>query len=290
MDTILDLFDEESKSKAFKACLARLQTSDRLHLEDLRACIKLRPSSRFQSDNSRSDFHAIEHGPESPVQNKNKPKAFDQAGEAYILTEELCDLLLTRIPEATLDSGHLYNLAEILCSDGHFASVLVGKVQSELVGLLPALRKSYEHDDDDTETEEAIRRCTRKATAYLMLLKCSYWLPNHCNHVIGPDTLQFLSRFIGLPSLDGVVYEAISAFLSLLKCEGPLAVAHPSDNLPPWLRIFPGTGQVVLARPIIDSSLWDRLSLLDSEYFTTGEVPSVPPRCYSLASDSRQSR
>ncbi|KAH7083629.1 hypothetical protein FB567DRAFT_570739 [Paraphoma chrysanthemicola] len=264
MDTILGLLDEEAKSKAFKAGVAAIQTSNHLPLDQIRICIKLRPYLKSQLD-SRSPDHG--HTAQASTQNTQDP--MEQPNETLILTESLYGLLLLRISEAGLASDQLYELAELLSSDGLFMSILFGKMQNELNALLPGLRKSNSPEDDEIERQKASRNCTRKATAYLMLLKCSYWLPNDCNHVIDPNTLKFLIQFLAVPSIQEVAYGALSAFLLLLKRGAPVAVASHSDDLPPWLQHSTDTDRVVLTKPIVDSSMWDHLCSLNTEYFTS---------------------
>ncbi|KAH7067609.1 hypothetical protein BKA63DRAFT_495413 [Paraphoma chrysanthemicola] len=261
MDTILGLLDEEAKSRAFKAGIAALQTSDHLPLDQIRICVKLRPYLKSQLD-SRSPDRG--HAAQASTQNKQEP--VEQPNETLILTESLYGLLLLRISEARWESDQLYELAELLSSDGLFMSVLFGKMQNELNALLPSLRESHSTEDDEIERQETSRNCTRKATAYLMLLKCSYWLPNDCNHVIDSNTLKFLIQFLAVPSIQEVAYDALSAFLLLLKRGAPVAVASHDGNLPPWLQRSTDTDRVVLTKPIVDSSMWDHLCSLDTEY------------------------
>ncbi|KAF2031211.1 hypothetical protein EK21DRAFT_111247 [Setomelanomma holmii] len=251
MNTILSLLDEDSRFKIYEGCLARLEDSDQLRLDDLRICIELRSSSGGES------------------------KACTTANEEYKLTERLCDLILARLPEERLDSDIFYQVAELLCSHGRFANVLFQeRIQKDLIHLLPTLRKTYDDDHDDFE-RKAFAECTRRATAYLTLLKCSYWLPKGSNHIVGPDTLEILSRFIGLRPLDELAHDAISALLSLLRHGERIVVAHAKPtSLPQWLRMCPDTHQPVLVGSIIDDSLWDRFQALDPGFFKSGSTSS----------------
>jgi tRNA guanosine-2'-O-methyltransferase len=184
---------------------------------------------------------------------------------------KLLDLLMQRIPCEPLDSDHVYSLAEILCTDGSFADVLFReRIYTTLVALLPEL-STGKHVEPDAEN-------VRKATAYLTLLKCSYWLPGANNHVLGPGLLELLSSFLGLPDLESVALDAISAFLSLLKHGEPVVVASSRDGPQPWLKPTSIPGQMVLAEPVVDGSFWNSLGNLDSTYFKTGRSVTFSSR------------
>ncbi|KAF1921329.1 hypothetical protein BDU57DRAFT_488990 [Ampelomyces quisqualis] len=244
-DTILALLDESSRHQAFTLCLKKLENAPRLDLEALRVCIKLRP------------FRA-------------------SAGQGTTLIEQLCDLLLSRIPREHLESDHFYTLASILCSDGSFAaSFFNGNLCPALDALLPRLSIQAHRDADRSdEAEASLREAISSATAYLTLLKCSYWLPSEQNHIIGPDSLQFLSQFLGSPSIDSVIHDVISAFLSLLKRREPIVVATTDKFTQPWLTLDHALGQAVLSAPIVDGSLWDQLSILDMKSHASGQTSS----------------
>jgi tRNA guanosine-2'-O-methyltransferase len=177
--------------------------------------------------------------------------------------DKLLHLLIQRIPCEPLDSDHVYRLAEILCTDGSFADVLFReRIYTTLVALLPEF-STRTHAEADVEQ-------VRKGTAYLTLLKCSYWLPSAKNHVLGPGLLELLSSFLGLPELESVALNAISALLSLLKREELVVVASSKDSPQPWLKPTSIPGQMVLAEPVVDGSFWNSLSNLDSTSFKTG--------------------
>ena len=276
-DTVLGLLDEESKIKAFKQCLTTLETAPRLDLDALRVCIKLRPplSPTFK------DVHAESNDASSSriiPEDEMRLSASTQTVERSALAEKLCDLLLSRIPYEPLDSDHVFNLIEILCSDGPFAHVLFReRIHTDLVAILPGLSKHTNGDvEESNDAEGSMRQNVRKATAYLTLLKCSFWLPSICNHVVEPGLLRLLSRFLGLSVLDEIAHDTISALLSLLRRGEPLVVARPRNTTQSWLEPGSVPGQVVLAGSFIDDgSLWDQLRKLEPKYFTTGKLPTA---------------
>jgi len=268
---ILDLLSEELKVQAFNSCLEKLRTAQPLDLETLKVCIKLRPSE----DATAKSGSSIKTTPSSsPSWDQDNADATARPVQRQTLSASLCDLLLVRIPHEKVDSHHLYRLAEILCSDGHFAHLLFrDNINSALAALVPQL-SGYTHDEhvhDDYEPESNLRQAIRTATSYLTLIKCSYWLPGGHNHIIDKGSLELLSRFVDLPATTEIALDAISALLSLLRRGEPVVVASTITDTASWLKVEPNTGQVVLSGSIIDSSLWDRLSTVELSYHTKSE-------------------
>jgi tRNA guanosine-2'-O-methyltransferase len=256
-DTILGLLDEKARVQAFEACLKKLESAPRLDFEVLRVCVKLHPPLNIASgDDSRT----------TPSQDQDDINASTRTVDGSALNQRLCSLLTARIPHEPLDSDHFYELAEILCSDGPFANLIFrGNIHVALVALLPKIS-----DREPTLEEEF--EAGRKATAYLTLLKCSYWLPSSRNHAIDPGSLRFLAQFAGLQSVEHVIYDAISAFLSLLRREERIIVAPPADLSQSWLKLDPVSGQVEMSGSVIDGSLWDRLRWQTYKQQVIGEL------------------
>lgn len=235
-DTILALLDAESKARAFDQCFATLEGAPQLDLDALRMCIKLW----------------------LPIQT--------QQLRTYGTDDGLANLLMLRIPREPLDLDQLYQLAEILCSNGHFANMLFReKMQAALVGLLPKLSKRIKEDATDVASQNF-----RTATALLNLLRCSFWLPSNYNHVVDPGLLTILSSFLDISDLDDVVLDTISSFFSLLKRGEPMFVAPSINDIQPWVKSDEATGRVLLAAPIIGETFWDQLRILPHTWFTTG--------------------
>jgi tRNA guanosine-2'-O-methyltransferase len=255
-DTILGLLDERLRHQAFTSCLKRLENTSQLDVEALRVCIKLRPS----------------RPPTSGEHNAAQP-ASGQTADGPIFFEQLCDLLVSRIRTEKLDLDHFYKLASIVFSDGTFAaSFLEDRIYPALDALLPRLSiEAHKDAESSDEAEASLRDAINSATANLTLLKCSYWLPSNQNHVIGPETLQFLSQFLGVPAIDSVAHDAIAAFFSLLKRREPIVVATLNSANRPWLKVHQSSGKMVLSEPIINGSLWDQLSIVDMKAYASGE-------------------
>jgi tRNA guanosine-2'-O-methyltransferase len=266
LDSILDLLDEGSRRQAFESCLSKLDTAPQLDLEALRVCIRLRPTPRLSSEDAHPNDNVLPGSSLTAIQG-------GQDANETMLLDQLLHLLVSRIPLEQLDSDHFYRLASILCSDGPFACLLFQeRIQSKLTALLPDLsERAHKDAEKSNEAEASLCQAIRTATAYLTLMKCSYWLPSIHNHVISPGSLSCLAQFLGLPVIDGIAHDAISAFLSLLKRREPITVATPQSVSQPWLKRDPISEQMVLAEPIIDGSLWDRLSILDVKSHTSGE-------------------
>jgi tRNA guanosine-2'-O-methyltransferase len=270
--TILDLLGKEAKSHAFDACLTKLEAAPQLDFDALRVCIKIWPSiqptleDRHNNIPSGSLVHAHK--------DQDQSTASSQATGSYSLAEQFGELLVARIPHEHIEPDRFYALAEILCSDASFANLLFReKIYPKLVALLTVLSECVPRDADERgEAQGLVRQSVYKAIAYLTLLKYSYWLPSSHYHVVDPSSLGLLSRFIGLPELDEVAHDAISAFLSLLKRAEPVVVAPPSNALQSWLKPHTIPGRVLLAGSIIDGSLWGRLSMLEPMHQTTGEL------------------
>jgi tRNA guanosine-2'-O-methyltransferase len=263
LDSILDLLDEGSRHQAFKSCLTKLDTAPQLDLEALRVCIKLRPPPRLE-DYSKGEIHSG---------NSLTATQDGQDTNETMLIDQLLHLLLTRIPLEQLDSDHFYKLADILCSDGRFAYLLFQeRIHKTLTALLPDLSEhAHKQAEKSNVAEATVRQATRTATAFLTLLKCSYWLPSNHNHVVSPGSLGFLAQFLGLPVIDGIAHDAISAFFLLLKRREPIAIAPPKDGSRSWLKRDTVSGQLVLSGPIIDGSFWSQLSVLNVKSHTLGE-------------------
>lgn len=258
-DTILDLLNDVSKIQAFRSCLEKLETAPRLDIEALKVCIKLRPA--LHTTAGADDFNK-----DIPSERVSKSS---QDQEIIALHERLYDLLVARIPQEQLDSDHFYNLAEILCSDGTFANVLIRqKIYKHLLAVLPELSGTTEATD---EPEGTTAQIVHTAKSFLTLLKCSYWLPSDRYHVVDPGSLGLLSQFLGIAATDDIAHDAISALLSLLRQGEPIIVAPPTDTPQSWLDFDSASGQTVLSTSIVDGSLWDRLSTLEYKNQTTGE-------------------
>jgi tRNA guanosine-2'-O-methyltransferase len=256
-DTILGLLDEKARVQAFEACLKKLESAPQLDLEVLRVCVKLHPPLNIASGNNSQV---------PPLQNQDETYASKQIVDGPAPNQKLCSLLTARIPHEPLDSDHFYQLADILCSDGPFANLIFREnIHVALVALLPEIS-----DREPTLDEES--QAGHKATAYLTLLKCSYQLPSSRNHVIDPGSLRFLTQFVGVQSVEHVIYDAISAFLSLLRREEPIVIAPPADLSQSWLKLDPVSGQVEMSGSVIDGSLWDRLRWQTYKQQVIGEL------------------
>lgn len=240
-DTILSLLDGDARIQAFQACLSKLETAYPLDLEALQVCIKLRPTGTIA-------------GASSPI-------------------EKLYELLLLRIPDEKLDSDHFYKLVSIICSDGHFVnSLFQDRLYPRLNSLLQDTSERAHRDaEKSSDAEESLRQAIRSTTAYLTLLKCSYWLPSKSIHVADHDTLRFLSQFLGSPAIESTVHDALSAFLSLLARKEPTIVAAANGSTQTWLKFDSESGQSMLSGSLVDGSLWDRISALDLKSTTSGE-------------------
>jgi tRNA guanosine-2'-O-methyltransferase len=234
VEAVLGFLDEPARLRAYEQCFFKLESTPRLDLEALSVCIRLRPS--------------LENA------------------------EKLSTSLLLRIPQEHEDHERIYKLAEILLSNGQFGYALLGeRIRAELVALLPELSKNiHGNGEPGDEAERFHLDSVRKATAFLDLLKCVYWLPNHHNHIIDPTTLEFLSRFIGVEAVDNAAHDTVSAFLSLLKRGGTIVVAHATSAPQPWARYDSSLGQMVLVASVIDESVWHQFSALGPGYFKTG--------------------
>jgi len=228
LNTVLDLLDGNTRINAYKQSLSKLESSPHLDFDALKLCIKLRRSLESASGGA----------------------------------DRLFDLLALRIPHEPLNSDHFFLLAETLSIDGAFMDILFRRI-------VPVLGESYTPDLSkhlDGEIESAAQQNIRKATAYLTLSKCTYWLPSSSNHFLVPFTLRLLSCFLGSPDLDEYALEAISALLSLLRRGEKIVVATSNDASPPWLKSTSIAGRMILAGSIVDESFWNRLSALGSEY------------------------
>jgi tRNA guanosine-2'-O-methyltransferase len=246
-------------------CVKKLETAPQLDLEALRVCIKLRPSPAHDNGEGQTgrifspDLHA--------------PPTDGQTAEGHALAEQLCDLVVSRISNEDLDSDHFYKMASILCSDGTFAAPFFEKsIYPALRALLPRLSIQAHKDAESSDDAEAsLREAINSATAYLALLKASYWLPSHHNHVVGPESLQCISQFLAVPTVDSIAHDTVAAFFSLLKRRDPIVVATMSNATPSWLKLDQVSGQMVLSAPIINGSLWDQLSVIDVNAHASGE-------------------
>jgi tRNA guanosine-2'-O-methyltransferase len=270
--TIIDLLGDDLKRQAFESCLKKLKAAPRLDLDALRLCIRLWPS--LTPISGRGHHGSPSGNPIDSIQST----ASSQFPEEYALAEELCNLVVARIPHEQIGPDHFYTLAEIICSDGFLANVLFReKICPHLIALLPALSaQTLQHGGGMDDDDEVWRDSVRKATAYLTILKCSYWLPsNDYFHVVEPSSLRLLSRFIGLSELDNVAHDAISAFLSLLKRGEQIVVAPPTSIPQIWLQPHTTPGRVSLATSIIDGSLWERISMLQTQDHKTGECLDI---------------
>ncbi|KAH7384301.1 hypothetical protein DE146DRAFT_739893 [Phaeosphaeria sp. MPI-PUGE-AT-0046c] len=268
LDTILTLLDEKARIQAFQACLTKLQTTHPLDLEALQVCMKLQPT--------------VEHAPQSGISNERTlsdrvpdiPAAGSLSEDSPV--DKLHELLVMRIPDEQLDSDHFYKLAGILCSDARFAiSFFKQRIYPRLVSLLEDVSERAQRDaEKSNEAEEALRQAIRITTSYLTLLKCSYWLPSRNSHVVDPDTLQFLSRFLGLSAIDDAAHDVLSAFLSLLKRKESIVVATANESPQPWLKFDSESGQAILSASLMDSSLWDTMSMLDYKNISPNKATS----------------
>jgi tRNA guanosine-2'-O-methyltransferase len=272
-DAILHLLGPESKIRAFKSCLEKLETAPPLDLEALRVCIKLRPSVHATATTGVPEDSTQPGNILLACPSQDQSSASARLAETQTLNARLCDLLLARIPLEQLDSNHFFKLAEIVCSDGSFANLLFRQNMYKILAALQLDLSARTHDDahDHHEPESNIRHAVRTATSYLTLLKCSYWLPINHNHVIDQGSLKLLSAFVGLATTDEIAHDAISALLSLLRQRGPIVVASTTKDTDPWLRLDPSSGQLVLSGSILDSSLWDRFSTVELRNHTAGE-------------------
>jgi tRNA guanosine-2'-O-methyltransferase len=256
-DTILGLLDEKARVQAFEACLKKLESAPQLDLEVLRLCVKLRPPLNIAS----GDDNRI-----TPPQDRDKTNASTSNVDASALNQKLCSLLTARIPHEPLDSDHFYDLADVLCSDGPFANLIFREnIHVALVALLPEI-------SDHEPTLDKEFEAGHKATAYLTLLKCSYWLPSSRNHAIDPGSLRFLTQFAGLQLVEEVFHDAISALLSLLRRGERIVVAPPADLSQSWLKLDPVSGQLEMSGSVIDGSLWDRLRWQTYKQQVIGEL------------------
>jgi tRNA guanosine-2'-O-methyltransferase len=241
-DSILDFLDVQSRIRAFAHYFSKLEAAQRLDLGALKVCIRLCTPQDSTSGGAPSESTASSNGLSASSLNLTS-------------TEKLISLLLRRIPEETQNSDHLYRLAEVLLNDGIFARMFLGKrLRDELIEILPQLSQ-IDHEEAVDGEKTSHQLCVRKATGYLTLLRCSYWLPSSRSCVVESTTLEFLSRFLGLPATDGVAHDTVSAFLSLLKQDERSQRSLLGENSPSIL---------------IDQSLWDRYSVLGPDYFDSG--------------------
>jgi tRNA guanosine-2'-O-methyltransferase len=164
-------------------------------------------------------------------------------------------------------------MASILCSDGTFAAPFFEKrIYAALSALLQRLSIQAHKDAESSDDAEAsLREAINSATAYLALLKASYWLPSHQNHVVGPESLHFISQFLAVPTVDSMAHDTVAAFFSLLKRREPIVVATMNSATPPWLKLDQVSGQMVLSASIINGSLWDQLSVINVKAHASGE-------------------
>jgi tRNA guanosine-2'-O-methyltransferase len=258
-ETVLDLLDKASRIRAFNSCLEKLENAPRLDLEALRVCIKLRPAQPTASG-------AGHQGKDTPPQDES---AVTPDQDMVALNERLHGLLLARIAQEELNSDHFYNLARILCSNGPFADVFFRRnIYQSLLALLPQLSR---HTDATDEPEGSVAQDVHRAKSYLTLLKCSYWLPSNCYHVVDPTSLGILSQFMGIEVTDDIAQDAVSALLSLLRRAEPIVVAAPSVARQSWYNQDSISGQAVLSTSIVDDRLWERLSTLEHRSQTDGE-------------------
>jgi tRNA guanosine-2'-O-methyltransferase len=259
-DAILDLLDEKARSQAFESCFNDLESAPRLDLEALRVCVKLRPPLRTALKADHCATLPLDHD----LTEASKP-----ALGGLAVNQKLCLLLTSRIPYEPLDSDHFYKLADILCIDGPFANLIFREnIHTELTAFLPELSGCAHRNTENTEAET---QAVRTVTAYLTLIKCSYWLPSSRYHVVDPGTLGFLSQFMSLPSIEHVAHDAISAFLSLLRRGERIVVAPPANFSQSWLKLNPVSGQMELSGSIIDGCLWSQLRLIETNNHTIGE-------------------
>lgn len=228
-DTIFDFLDAESRIRAFSHYFSKLEAAKRLDFDALRVCIRLRA---IKSDGSLST-----------------------SSSNLTPSGQLINILLLRIPQEPQDTDHIYKLAEVLLNDGDFArSLLRERLRDELLEVLPQLSRTDQDEAVDGARTQG-QLFVRKATGYLNLLRCCYWLPSSRSYVVDSTTLKFLSRFLGRPETDGIAHGAVSALLSLLKQGGHSQRSPLSDDRPPVL---------------VDQSLWDRYRTLGLDYFDSG--------------------
>lgn len=281
-DTILGLLDESSRSQAFTLCLKKLENAHQLDLEALRVCIELRPSpaSVTSGINAEKDY-----APGNTHESLLNGRVFQE----HVPAKQLCSLVASRIPNENLDSDHFYQMASILCSDGTFAAPFFEeKIYPALGALLPRLSiQAHKDAESSDDAEVSLRNAVISATAYLALLKTSYWLPSNENHVIGPESLQIVSQFLAVPTVGSMAHDTVAAFFSLLKRREPIVVATMNSASPYWLKLDHVSGQMVLSAPIINGSLWDQLSVIDVKAHASGES-SMSKRRMLCSSERRQ--
>ncbi|KAH7370998.1 hypothetical protein BKA66DRAFT_514430 [Pyrenochaeta sp. MPI-SDFR-AT-0127] len=166
--------------------------------------------------------------------------------------EELYDLLMARIPQEQ-HPIRIYKLVEIcFCNGSVAARRLDEKIHLHLTVLLDQLTEQL-GKGESAQSEIRIQECIREIKAFLSFLKYSFSLPKEEYHPVNVSSMQFLSAFVGIDGLDDVAHDTLSALLSLLR----------SGELNHFL------GRDMLSGSIVDQSLWDRLSTLAPEYFTS---------------------
>lgn len=241
-DAVLGFLDDETKYKAFKQTLSKLQDAPQLNLDAVQICIRLLPP---QSSGSNPTY------PEGPSPH-----------------EELYDLLLTRIPKEQ-HPNHVYRLVEVCFSNGSLAAAELDKrIHSHLSILLDQLLKAREKGET-AQPEVLEQDYIHDIAAFLSFLKYSFLLPKEEYHPISINSMRFLSAFIGIDGLDSVALDTLSALLSLLRSDGPITVAQPTDSPQLWANYDHSLSRYVLSGSIVDQSLWDRLSTLGPQYFTS---------------------
>lgn len=176
---------------------------------------------------------------------------------------------MSRLPLEPQGAEHFYLLAETCHNNEAFVHFFIEEQMKPYLdaALLTLSQSSPQQGDDEVITSR--KECIRNTTAYLNLLKCSYWLSPKVNHVIGPGSLEFLVRFIGTDGLNESALDALSALLSLLvqSQHTPIHIACPKNHAHSWLRYDRALQQHVLNHPVVDQSLWNRLKTLDSASF-----------------------
>lgn len=253
MDGVLDFLDEGTRKAAFEHHLASLDTTTSLDLDALRVCIRLLPPVSLEDVDDYSQYSEALGKAQSQAQN-------------FSPQEKIWDIILSKLLQEH-NPEILYKIAEICLGNNFIAAAENNhRIYDALGMLLAELRRGTISDEEELLLQE---NRARKAEAYLGFLKCSFWLPRDQQHLISPNSIGILSRFIGIDGLDRAAQDALSALFALLRSGGPIVVAYQENLSTPWAKYEPTVRRLILNGSIIDQSFWDEIKGLGSEYFTS---------------------
>jgi tRNA guanosine-2'-O-methyltransferase len=249
LDSTVLYLDADSRARAFDLNWAKLDSpSKSLNLDALRLCVRLLPLLDQATSQATSRDAQPQH-------------------------HKLKDLVLSRLPDEPQDAQHLYNLAEICMSNEFLACLLFDDItQVQLPAAISCLSSGPPSEEvgfngSTLSGEEFVS----KITTSISFLRCSFWLPRNQFHVLSPDTFELLTALVGLESINDIALDAVSALLSLLshRQQESIVIASRAQDTDSWLKLDSVSKKHVLDHPIINQSLWIRLSKLGLDYFTS---------------------